>query len=98
MSSLTSKDAILKEVRNFVITENEDRCRQISPFMNSFWKDLPVKNGCVHVDDRIAIPNSIKDAYVDSRHISRELGDDRHGGARMVNVHALGSSFQNGQL
>ena len=59
MGSLTSKNAILKEVRDCVITDNEDRCRQISPYIHSFWKDLHVKNGCVRVNDRI--PNSKKD-------------------------------------
>ena len=36
MASLTSKDAILKEVGDCVITGNEDRCRQISPYIHSF--------------------------------------------------------------
>ena len=68
MESLTSKDAILEEIRDCVLTENEDRCRQISPYIHSFWKDLHVKNGCVCIDDRIAIPNSIKDAFVEAIH------------------------------
>ena len=68
MASLTSKDAILKEIRDCVLAENEDRCRQISPYIQSFWKDLHVKNGCFYIDDRIAIPNSIKEAYVEAIH------------------------------
>ena len=68
MASLTSKDAILKEIKDCVLTKNEDRCKQISPYIHSFWKDSHVKNGCVCIDDRIAIPNSIKDAYVEAIH------------------------------
>ena len=68
MASLNSKNAILKEIRDCVLTENEDRCKQISPYIHSFWKDLQVKNGCVFIDDRIAKPNSIKDAYVVAIH------------------------------
>ena len=68
MASLTSKDEIFKEIRDCVLPDNEDRCRQISPYIHSFWKDLHVKNGCVWIDDRIAIPNSIKDAYVEAIH------------------------------
>ena len=68
MASLTSKDAIIKEIRDSVLTDIEDRCRQISPYIHSFWKDLHVKNGCVCIEDRIAIPNSIKDAYVEAIH------------------------------
>ena len=43
MASLTNKDAILKEVRDCFLTENEDRCKPISPYIHSFWKDLHVK-------------------------------------------------------
>ena len=31
MASLTNKDAILKEIRDCILTDNEDRCKQISP-------------------------------------------------------------------
>ena len=70
MASLTTKDAILKEIRDCILTENEDRCKQISPYIYSFWKDLHVKNGCLCIDERIAIPNSIKDAYVEAIHLT----------------------------
>ena len=46
MASLTTKDAILKEIRDCVLTENEDRYGQISSYIHSFWKDLHVKHGC----------------------------------------------------
>ena len=68
MASLTTKDAILNEIRDCILTDNEDRCKQISPYIHSFWKDLHVKNGCVCIDDRIALPHAIKDAYVDAIH------------------------------
>ena len=68
MASLTSKDAIFKEIRDCVLTCNEDRCHQTSPYIHSFWKDLQLTNGCVCIDDLIAIPNSIKDAYVKAIH------------------------------
>ena len=68
MASITTKDAILKEIRDCILTENEDRCKQISPYIHSFWKDLHVNNGCVCIDERITIPNSIKDAYVEAIH------------------------------
>ena len=68
MASLITKDAILKEIRDCILTDNEDRCRQISPYIHSFRKDLHVKNGCVCIDDRIALPHAIKDAYVDAIH------------------------------
>ena len=71
MASLTSKDAILKEVKDCVLTDNEDTCRQISPYIHSFWRNLHVKNGCVCIDGQITIPNPIKDAYVEAIHATR---------------------------
>ena len=68
MASLTTKDAILKEIRDCILTENEVRCKQILPYIHTFWKDMHVKNGCVCIDDRIAIPHSIKEAYVEEIH------------------------------
>ena len=62
MANLISKDAILKEILDCILTDNEDRCRQISTYIHSFWRDLPVRNGCVCIDDRIAIHNSVKNA------------------------------------
>ena len=50
------------------MTETEDRYKQISPYIHTFWKDMHVKNGCVCIDDRIAIPHSIKKAYVEAIH------------------------------
>ena len=76
MASLTSKDAILKEVRDRVLTDNKNWCRQISSYMHSFWRDLHVKDGSVCFYDRMAIPNSIKDAYVEAIYAThpRSLG------------------------
>ena len=68
LASLTTKDAILKEVRDRVLTKNEERCRQTSPYIHSFWPDLQVKSGCLCVEDRIALPHAIKDAYIDVLH------------------------------
>ena len=36
MASLTSKDAFLKEVRDCLLTDSEESCRQIRPYINSF--------------------------------------------------------------
>ena len=68
MASLTTKDAIFKEIRDCNLTDNEDRCKQISPYIHSFSKDLHVENGCVCIEDRIILPHAIKDAYVDAIH------------------------------
>ena len=66
MASLVTKDAILKEIRDCELTGNEERCKQISPYNHTFRKNLHIKNGCVCIDDRIAIPKASNEAYVEA--------------------------------
>ena len=66
LAILTSKDAVLKEIRDCVIQDDEARCKEVSPYVHSFWKDHHVKSGCLCVDQRVAIPNSIKEAVLES--------------------------------
>ena len=68
LAILTGKDAILKEVRDCVIKNDADRLQEISPYLFSYWRDLSVKHGCVCLDERIAIPKSIKDALLEDIH------------------------------
>ena len=60
MANLASEDANLKEVRDCLLTENEERCKPIPPYIHRYQKDLYVKIGCVFVDSMIALPNSIQ--------------------------------------
>ena len=68
LAILTGKDAILKEVRDCVIRNDADRLQEISPYLFSYWRDLSVKHGCVCLDERIAIPKTIKDAVLEDIH------------------------------
>ena len=68
MAILTGKDAILKEVRDFVIQDDSDRLREISPYLSSYWRELSVKHACVCLDERIAIPKAIKHAVLEDIH------------------------------
>ena len=70
LAVLTSKDAVLKEIRDCVIQDDEARCKEVSPYVHSFWKDLHVKSGCLCVDQRVAIPISIKEAVLESIHMT----------------------------
>ena len=66
LAVLTSKDAGLKEIRDCVIQDDDARCKEVSPYIHSFWKDLHEKSGCLCVDECVAIPNSIKEAVLES--------------------------------
>ena len=70
IASLTSKDAVLKEVRDCILTNNESRLKELNPYIHSYWRDLHVRSGCVCVDERVAIPNVLREALTDDIHAS----------------------------
>ena len=70
LAVLTSKDAVLKEIRDCVIQDDEARCKDVSSYVHSFWKDFHVKSACLCVDQRVAIPNSIKYAVLELLHMT----------------------------
>ena len=67
---LTSKDAVLKEVRDCILQNDEQRCKDVNPYMHSYWRDLQFRSGCVCIDERVAIPNSIQDAVLESLNLT----------------------------
>ena len=70
LAVLTSKDAVLKEVRDCVLQNNPQRCKEVNPYLFSYWRDLHVRSGCVCVDERVAIPHSIQDAVLETLHLT----------------------------
>ena len=70
IASLTSKDAVLKEVRDWILSNNESRLKALNPYLHSFWRDLHVRSGCVCIDEKVAIPNVLREAMTDDIHSS----------------------------
>ena len=70
LAVLTSKDAVLKEVRDCILQNDPQRCKEVNPYMYSYWRDLHVRSGCVFIDERVAIPHSIQDAVLESLHLT----------------------------
>ena len=70
IASLTSKDAVLKEVRDCILRNNESRLKALKPYIHSFWRDLHVRSGCVCIDEKVAIPNVLREAMTDDIHSS----------------------------
>ena len=70
LAVLTSKDAVLKEVRDCILQNDAQRCKEVNPYLFCYWRDLHARSGCVCVDERVAIPHSIKDAVLESLHLT----------------------------
>ena len=71
IASLTSKDAVLKEVRDCILNNNESRLKALNPYIHSYWRDLHVRSGCVCIDEKVAIPNALREAMIDDIHSSQ---------------------------
>ena len=52
-------------MRDCVIRNDEDRLKEISPYIYLYWRDLSVKHGCLCIDEMTAIPETIKDAVLE---------------------------------
>ena len=70
IASLTSKDALLKEVRACILINNESCLKALNPYIHSYWRDFQVRSGCVCVDENLAIPNVLREALIEDIHAS----------------------------
>ena len=70
IASLTSKNVVLKEVRDCIIRSDEERLMQLTPYLHSYWLELHVSSGCVCMDEKVAIPNALKEALIEDLHAS----------------------------
>ena len=99
IAPLTSKDAVLKEVRDCILTNNESRLKAINPYIHSYWRDLHVRSGCVCVDEKVAIPNVLREALLDDIHANNPVTWGMicmatHCYTLLVALHAPGVNFQ----
>ena len=70
IASLTAKDAVLKEVRDCILNNNESPLKALNPYILSHWRDLHVRSGCVCIDEKVAIPNVLREALTGDIHAS----------------------------
>ena len=73
IASLTGKDAVQKEVRDCIVRSDEEKLKQLTPYLHSYWRDLlywHVSSGCVCMDEKVAIPNPLEEALIEDLHAS----------------------------
>ena len=69
LAILTGRDAILKENCDCILRNVKSRLKDI----HSYWKNMIVKQGCLCLDERIAIPKAIKDSVLEDLHSSHPV-------------------------
>ena len=97
MASLNTKDAILKEIRDCILTENEDRCNNrrtyfLEEHACQEWMCVNLRqDSCTKLDQR-----SLRGG--NSRNTPRQLGNDRYGDTCMVAIHASVHNIKNSKV
>ena len=68
IAAMINRDTVLREVRDCIQTGDEQRCKKLSKQIHAKWRSLSVHNGCVLLDNKLAIPNSLKEWVIDVLH------------------------------
>ena len=68
IAAMTNRDTVLREVRDCILTGDEQRCKKLSKQIHATWRSLSVQNGCLLLDNKLAIPNSLKESVIDVLH------------------------------
>ena len=69
-TSLTSKDAALKEVSDCVQRNDEARQNQLNTHLHLYWQDLHDMRVCVCRDEKTAVPRAFNDDLEEDFHAS----------------------------
>ena len=65
---MINRDTVLREIRDCIINEDQARCKSLSKQIHAKWGSLSVNNGCMLVDNKLAIPNILKESVMDVVH------------------------------
>ena len=68
IAAMINRDTVLREIRDCIINEDQARCKSLSNRIYAKWRNLSVNNGCILVDNILAIPNILKKSVMDVLH------------------------------
>ena len=68
IAAMINRDTVLREIRDCIINEDQARCKILSKQIHAKWESLSVNNGCILVDNKLAIPNILKELVMDVLH------------------------------
>ena len=68
LAAPTNCETVLLEAHDCIRLSDEQRFKALPKQIHAHWQNLSVKNGCIFIGNRVAIPNSIKEAVIDLFH------------------------------
>ena len=57
-------------MRDCILQGDKQKCTEVNPYLHWYWRDLRFRSGCVSVDERVAISHSIREAVLESLHLT----------------------------
>ena len=70
LSELTDEDATLRLMKMTIRNRDYERFARIDPYIKTFWDMAAVVDGCIIINDRIAIPSCLQRAVLSRLHRS----------------------------
>ena len=68
IAAMTNRDGVLREVRDCILNGDDQKGKKLSKEIYAKWRSLCVHNGCVLLDNKLAIPNVLKESVFDILH------------------------------
>ena len=65
---MSNWDTVLREVRDCILTGDDQRCKKLCKQNHAKWRSLSVQNGGVLLDNKLAIPIALKASVTDVIH------------------------------
>ena len=70
LSELTEEDVTLRLMKTAIRNRDYEGFARIDPYIKTFWDSAAVIDGCIVIDDRIAIPSCFQQAFLSRLHCS----------------------------
>ena len=68
IAAMTNRDSVQRAIRDCITQGEELRCKAVSRQIHTHWKQLNVNDECIRLDNRLTIPNAMKDAVIEVLH------------------------------
>ena len=65
IAAMINWETVLLEDRDCILIDDQDRCKRLSKQIHAKWRSLSVNNGCISVENRLAIPHIMKESVID---------------------------------
>ena len=68
IAAMINRDTVLREVRDCILANDEERCKKLCKQIQGKWRKLSTHNDCILVDNKLAIPHTMKEPVMDVLH------------------------------